>query len=90
MSKVAEQLIANIKGAGSLDELYSLLTPKTPLKNPHHECVKRINAIQKEYGPNTEVWPDEVLDEYHRLSVTRSAHEMAEAEQFQFEATKRL
>lgn len=90
MAKVAEQLIASIKGARSLDELHALLTPKTPFKNPYRECVKRISSIQEEYGPNTDAWPAEIQTEYEFLCSERDRHEVEEEDQFQFEAKKRL
>lgn len=90
VAKVAEQLIASIKGARSLDELHALLTPKTPFKNPYRECVKRISAIQEEYGPNTDAWPAEIQTEYEFLCSERDRHEAEEEDQFQFEAKKRL
>lgn len=90
MAKTAEDLISRIKGAGSLDELHAMLTPKNPLKNPHYECVKRITAIEGEYGPNADTWPAEVLTEHQNLCRERDRHLAEDADQFQFEATKRL
>ena len=90
MDKAAEQLIASIKGAGSLDELFSMLTPTNPIKNPYRECVKRIAAIEAEYGLSTDTWPAEILSEHETLCCERDRHEAEEADQFQFEAMKRL
>ncbi|NDO81491.1 hypothetical protein CJP72_12150 [Citrobacter sp. NCU1] len=90
MAKIAEQLIADINGAGSMDELLSMLAPANPLKNPHRECVKRISAIQEEYGPDTDKWPSEILTEYEFFCSERDRHDAEEAEQFQFEAKRGL
>ncbi|MEG1688333.1 MAG: hypothetical protein RR308_01035 [Hafnia sp.] len=90
MAKVAEQLIANIKGAGSLDELYSMLSAGSTYKNPHRERMKRIASIEAEYGQNTDTWPAEILSEHDTLCRERDRHEAEEFDQFQFEAMKRL
>ncbi|WP_434219244.1 hypothetical protein [Citrobacter freundii] len=90
-SEIAEKFAAQLrKGARSLDELFSMLTPANPIKNPYRECVKRISAIQEEYGPNTDAWPTEIQTEYEFLCSERDRHEAEEEDQFQFEAKKRL
>lgn len=86
----AEQLIASIKGAGSLDALFSILGPSDALKNPRQERRLRLIAIPEQYGPYMTEWPAEVKAEYDRLCLERDRDEELEAEQFQFEKNKRL
>ncbi|MBZ3802438.1 hypothetical protein K9O81_18890 [Leclercia adecarboxylata] len=90
MTKSAAELIASIKGAGSLDALYSVLGPSDALKNPRMERRLRLNAIPEQYGPHMTEWPAEVKAEYERLCQERDRDEALEAEQFQFEKKKRL
>lgn len=90
MAKTAAELIASIKGAGSLDELYSTLGPSDALKNPRQERRLRLIAIPEQYGPDMTEWPADVKQEYDQLCLERDRDEALEAEQFQFEAKKRL
>lgn len=86
----AEQLIASIKGAGSLDALFSILGPSDALKNPRQERRLRLIAIPEQYGPYMDKWPTDVKAEYDRLCRERDRDEAIEAEQLQFEAKKKL
>lgn len=90
MAKTAAELIASIKGAGSLDELYSTLGPSDALKNPRQGRRLRLIAIPEQYGPDMAEWPADVKQEYDQLCLERDRDEALEAEQFQFEAKKRL
>ena len=90
MAKTAAELIASIKGAGSLDALYSVLGPSDALKNPRQERRLRLISIPEQYGPYMDKWPADVKAEYDQLCLERDRDEAIEASQLQFEAKKRL
>ncbi|EIX6860555.1 hypothetical protein MKW06_001720 [Escherichia coli] len=90
MAKTAAELIASIKGAESLDALYSVLGPSDALKNPRQERRLRLIAIPEQYGPYMNKWPADVKAEYDQLCLERDRDEAIEASQLQFEAKKRL
>ncbi|WP_313473983.1 hypothetical protein [Atlantibacter hermannii] len=86
----AEQLIASIKGAGSLGALFSILGPSDVLKNPRQERRLRLIAIPEQYGTYMEKWPADVKAEYDRLCWERDRDNAIEVEQLQFEKNRRL
>ncbi len=90
MAKTVPELIASIKRAGSLEELYTTLGPSDALKNPKKERRLRLIAIPKQYGPFQNEWPADVKMEYDRLCLERDQSGELEAEQLQFEKKKRL